>query len=425
MLDLRALRDHPDRFREALARRSPEAAADVDRALEADRRWRELTRQVEELRAEQNRGSKAVGAATGEERDRLIASLRDVSARLAGLEPELAVVEEELRAILVRMPNPPHPSVPVGETDEENEVVRTTGEPPSFPFQPRDHVDLGEALGIIDLERAARTSGARFAYLLGSAVWVQWAVVRYCLDKLTAKGFVPVVPPVLVREEAMFGTGFLPADEAQIYVTREDELYLVGTSEVSLASFHQGEILEPERLPARYMGYSTCFRREAGAYGKDLRGIFRTHQFDKVEMFSFTEPEASWDEHEFLLSCQEEIVSGLGLSYRVVNVCTGELGASAAKKYDIEVWLPGQGRYREVTSCSNCTDFQARRLECRVRYPGGNRPAHTLNGTAAAVGRTLIALLENFQREDGSVTLPEPLQQYLPPDRWTLRPPGA
>jgi seryl-tRNA synthetase len=238
--------------------------------------------------------------------------------------------------------------------------------------------------------------------------------VRLCLDRLMAKGFVPVVPPVLVREEAMYGTGFLPTDEAQLYVTREDDLYLVGTSEVALAGLHQGEILDPETLPRRYVGFSTCFRREAGTHGKDTRGMFRVHQFDKVEMFSFTHPEGSWDEHEYLLSCEEEIVQALGLPYRVVNVCTGELGAAAAKKYDIEVWLPGQGRYRELTSCSNTTDYQARRLEARVRLQDGNRPMHTLNGTACAVGRTLIAIMENHQREDGSVVVPEVLQPYLP-----------
>jgi seryl-tRNA synthetase len=239
---------------------------------------------------------------------------------------------------------------------------------------------------------------------------------------LGPKGFVPVIPPVLVREEAMFGTGFLPTDEAQIYATRDDELYLVGTSEVPLAGLHQEEILDAESLPRRYVGYSTCFRREAGTYGKDTRGMFRVHQFDKVEMFSFVEPEASWEEHEFLLSCEEEIVGGLGLPYRVANVCTGELGASAAKKYDLEVWLPGQGRYRELTSCSNCTDYQARRLECRVRLPEGNQPVHTLNGTACAVGRMLIAILENFQRRDGSVEVPEVLHAYLPESAQVLSP---
>jgi seryl-tRNA synthetase len=425
VLDLKAIREDPERFRIALARRGDALAADVDRLLEADRRWRELTTRVEELRAEQNRGSRAVGEAAAEERDRLIAELRRVSEELGKLEPELDSAEEELQALVSRLPNPPHESVPEGETDDDNQLVREVGTPPSFPFEPKDHVELGQALGVIDLERAARTSGTRFAYLFGGAVWVQWALVRYCLDQLTAKGFVPVVPPVLVREEAMYGTGFLPTDEAQLYVTREDDLYLVGTSEVALAALHQDEILDPESLPRRYVGYSTCFRREAGAHGKDTRGIFRVHQFDKVEMFSFCEPDASWEEHEFLLYCEEELLAGVGLPYRVMNVCTGELGASAAKKYDIEVWLPGQDRYRELTSCSNTTDYQARRLEVRARYPDANRHVHTLNGTACAVGRMLIALLENFQDQAGSVALPEALHQYLPPDQWTLRTPGA
>ena len=421
MLDLKALREDPEAFRSGLRRRSPALAGDVDRLLGLDRERRELTTQVEELRAEQNRGSKAVGSATAEDRDRVIASLREVSERLGDLEPRLDRADEEVRALLATLPNVPHESVPEGETDEDNTLVRSVGDPPELGFEVRDHVDLGTALGIVDLERAARVSGARFTYLLGEAVLLQWALVRYCLDRLIPKGFVPVVPPVLVREEAMYGTGFFPTDEAQIYATRDDDLYLVGTSEVPLAGLHQGELLDSASLPRRYVGYSTCFRREAGAYGKDTRGIFRVHQFDKVEMFSFTEPEASWDEHELLLSCEEELVQGLGLPYRVMNVCTGELGASAAKKYDIEVWLPGQQRYRELTSCSNTTDYQARRLECRVRGPDGNRPLHTLNGTACAVGRTLIAILENHQQEDGSVLVPDVLHPYLPEEHRVLR----
>jgi seryl-tRNA synthetase len=414
VLDLGAVRDDPDPVRRALARRSPALVGDLDRLLDVDKERRELVARVEELRAEQNRGSKAVGSASSDERERLIESLREVSERLKELEPRLGEAEEERQRLLDRIPNPPHDSVPEGETDEDNQLIREVGDPPSFDFPPKDHVDLGEALGVLDLERASRLSGARFAYVLGGGVLLQWALVRYCLDRLMPDGFMPVVPPVMVREEALYGTGFLPTDEAMIYATRDDELYLVGTSEVSLAGIHQGELLDPATLPRRYTGYSTCFRREAGAYGKDTRGIFRVHQFDKVEMFSFTEPEASWEEHEFLLSRQEELISGLGLPYRVMNVCTGELGASAAKKYDIEVWLPGQRRYRELTSCSNTTDYQARRLRCRVRYPDGNRAAHTLNGTACAVGRTLIALLENFQRRDGTVEVPEILHPYLP-----------
>jgi seryl-tRNA synthetase len=424
VLDLKSIREDPETFRRALARRSPALAEDLDRALELDRERRELTQQVEEQRAEQNRGSKAIGAAKGEERERLIAEVRRASERLEELEPRLARVEEELKSLLARLPNTPHQSVPQGESDEDNELLRTVGEPAELGFEPRDHVDLGELLGIIDLERAARVSGARFAYLLDAAVLLQWALVRYCLDVLVEKDFTPVIPPVLVREEAMYGTGFLPTDEAQIYATRDDNLYLVGTSEVPLAGLHQGEILDADSLPRRYVGYSTCFRREAGAYGRDTRGIFRVHQFDKVEMFSFVEPDASWDEHEFLLSCEEELLKGLGIPYRVMNVCTGELGASAAKKYDLEAWLPGQGAYRELTSCSNTTDYQARRLECRIRYQGGNRPVHTLNGTACAVGRTLIAILENFQREDGSVEVPVALHPYLPERYRVLSPAG-
>jgi seryl-tRNA synthetase len=424
VLDLKAIREDPEAFRRALARRSPALGEDLDAALALDRERRELTGKVEELRAQQNRGSKAVGAAQGEERERLIAEVRQASEQLEQMEPKLAEVEEQLKALLDRLPNPPHASVPQGETDEDNELMREVGGPPSFGFEVRDHVDLGEALGIIDLERAARVSGARFAYLLDGAVLLQWALVRYCLDYLLDKGFIPVIPPVLVREEAMYGTGFLPTDEAQIYATRDDDLYLVGTSEVPLAGLHQGEMLDPSSLPRRYVGYSTCFRREAGAYGRDTRGIFRVHQFDKVEMFSFVEPDTSWEEHEFLLSCEEELLQGLGIPYRVMNVCTGELGASAAKKYDLEAWLPGQDAYRELTSCSNTTDYQARRLECRVRYEGGNRPAHTLNGTACAVGRTLIAILENNQREDGSVAVPEALHPHLP-ERYHVLMPGS
>jgi seryl-tRNA synthetase len=422
VLDLKAIREDPDRFRSALARRAPALVDDLDRLLELDRSRRELTTRVEELRAEQNRGSKAIGAAQGDDRDRLIAAVREASEKLGELEPGLDSIEEQARDLLARIPNPPHESVPEGATDEDNELLREVGEPPAFSFEAKDHVDLGTSLGIIDLERAARVSGARFTYLLGDAVLLQWALVRYCLDHLMAKGFEPVVPPVLVREEAMYGTGFLPTDEAQIYATRDDDLYLVGTSEVPLAGLHQSELLDAGALPRRYVGYSTCFRREAGAYGKDTRGIFRVHQFDKVEMFSFTEPDGSLEEHEFLLSCEEELVGGLDVPYRVMNVCTGELGASAAKKYDLEVWLPGQERYRELTSCSNTTDYQARRLECRVRYEEGNRPAHTLNGTACAVGRTLIAILENHQRGDGSVAIPEALHPYLPERSRVLEP---
>jgi seryl-tRNA synthetase len=356
-----------------------------------------------------------VGSAEStEERRAVIERLRAVSDELKKLEPELARLDDELATLAERLPNVPDRSVPDGESDDDNVEIRRWGEPQTLDFEAKDHLDLGEALGIIDVGRAARTSGTRFAYLTADAVLIQFALVQHALGFALERGLVPVVPPVLVRREAMFGTGFLPTDEAQIYVTRDDELYLVGTSEVPLAALHMGEILEPELLPRRYLGYSTCFRREAGSHGKDTRGIFRVHQFDKLEMFSFVLPEESLHEHERLLGWEEEFVQSLDIPYRVVNVCTGELGASAAKKYDIEAWFPAQRRYREITSTSNTTDYQARRLECRVRLPDGNRPVHTLNGTLCAIGRTLAALLENGQREDGSVELPESLRRHLP-----------
>ncbi|HVL91324.1 MAG TPA: serine--tRNA ligase, partial [Actinomycetota bacterium] len=273
-------------------------------------------------------------------------------------------------------------------------------------------LQIGETLDMIDVERGARTSGSRFAYIKGQLALLEFALVRYAMGTLVDKGFTPVVPPVLVRREAMEGTGFLPTDEAQIYKLPEDDLYLVGTSEVPLAALHQDEYLPVEALPLRYAGFSTCFRREAGTYGKDTRGIFRVHQFDKVEMFSFTTPEQSWEEHEFLLSVEEGILKELQIPYRVMNIAAGDLGQPAAKKYDVEAWMPGQAAYREVTSCSNCTDYQARRLNCRIKTESGPQFVHTLNGTAIAVGRMLIAIMENNQREDGSVHVPHVLVPY-------------
>jgi seryl-tRNA synthetase len=422
MLDIKRIREDPEFYRTALARR--DLAANVDELLTADTRRRELTTRVEELRAEQNKASKAIGAATGDEKQRLIEQVAAVSVELKELEPQLDDAAAALTALLAATPNVPHDSAPDGFTDEDAvEVRRNHEDPPAFDFEIRDHATLGELLGVLDTERGARTSGSRFVYLLGDIVLLQFALVRSALDILVDKGFLPVIPPVLVREEAMYGTGFLPADEAQIYTVAEDELFLVGTAEVPLAALHMDEILEEGDLPIRYAGYSTCFRREAGTYGKDMGGMFRVHQFDKVEMFSFTTPEASWDEHEFLVSVEETVIGKLELPYRVVNVAAGDLGGSAAKKYDIEVWLPGQQRYRELTSCSNTTDYQARRLHTRVRRADGKPEIlHTLNGTATAIGRTLIAILENHQRSDGSVEVPEHLWQYLPERARILRP---
>ena len=416
MLDVRLIRREPEAVRAALARRGPDVAAVVDTVLELDARRRELLPSLEAIRAEQNAASKEIGAAKqrGEDAADTIAAMEDVAARGRALSDEVAGVERELDAALASLPNLPDPSAP-----DSDEVVREVGE---SGREGRDHLELAGPM--IDMETAARVSGSRFAYLKGDLVMVEFALVRWALEKLRGRGFEPVVPPVLVREGPLYGTGFLPDTEQQIYSLPDDDLFLVGTSEVPLASLHANETINDDRLPLRYAGFSTCFRREAGAAGKDTRGIFRVHQFDKVEMFSFVRPEESADEHERLLAIEEEILGELEIPYRVVNIAVDELGASAAKKYDLEAWLPGQGRYRELTSCSNTTDFQARRLEARWRPEAGGKPEvlHTLNGTAVAVGRTLIALLENGQQEDGSVRFPRALVEAGAPE--TLGPHG-
>jgi seryl-tRNA synthetase len=411
VLDLKLIRADPDAARAALGRRGPEATAGLDRALELDARRRELLPELEGLRGEQNEANTRISSAPDPDaREREIAAMREVAGRVKELERALSDVEEELQQALAPLPNLPDPSAAPGPEDE---LVRTVGEPPAFAFEPRDHLDLAGSR--IDMERAARLSGARFAYLKGDLVLVELALVRWTLEILSAHGFQPVIPPVLVREQALYGTGFLPDTEQQLYELPEDDLYLLGTSEVALASLHDGEILDAEALPLRYAGFSPCFRREAGAAGKDTRGIFRVHQFDKVEMFSFVAPVDSAAEHERILAIEEQILQALELPYRVVNVAVTDLGNSAAKKYDCEAWLPSYGAYRELTSCSNTTDYQARRLNVRVRAERGTEPPHTLNGTAVAVGRTLVALLENGQQADGSVQLPEVLAPYGAP----------
>jgi seryl-tRNA synthetase len=400
--------------RAALARRG--AADGLDRLIELDEESRRRRTEVESIRAERTVASKAIGDAkrTGQDSAAAEAQARELGDRLAAEESELREVESRRDADLLLLPNLGEDAAPDGGEDDAVEL-RTVGMPQQFPFAARDHVDLGTAAGVIDLERAARTSGARFVYLLGPLVRLQLALVSFAMDLLESTGFTPVIPPVLVREEAMYGTGFFPTDRASIYRTADDDLYLVGTSEVALAALHQDEILEGDALPLRYVGMSSCFRREAGAAGKDTRGMFRVHQFDKVEMFSFCHPESSQREHQLILSLQERILQALDLPYRVVDIAVGDLGASAARKFDCEAWMPGQERYREVTSASNCTDYQARRLRTRFRSGKTTEPVHTLNGTAIALGRTMIAILENHQREDGSVAIPMPLLQYGAP----------
>ena len=416
MLDLRLIRREPDAVRAALARRGPELAERVDRLVELDTVWRTAQQEVEALRAEQKTASEQVARGKREQRDvsEQLDRLKSLSAEVKALGERAKSAETELQELLVTLPNLPDPAA----AEPEDEVLRKVGEiPERLLVEGRDHLELAGAM--IDMERGARLSGSRFAYLRGDLVMLELALVQWTMARLRGHGFEPVIPPVLVREQALYGTGMLPDTEQQIYHLPEDDLYLAGTSEVALASLHAGEILDADDLPLRYAGFSPCFRREAGAAGKDTRGIFRVHQFDKVEMFSFVEPSASADEHERLLAIEEEIMGLLEIPYRVVNIAVNDLGASAAKKYDIEAWLPGQARYRELTSTSNTTDFQARRLEIRVRPPGERaKPEvlHTLNGTAVAVGRTIIALLENGQREDGSVAIPKVLVPFGAPE---------
>jgi seryl-tRNA synthetase len=381
----------------------------LDEALELDERRRAILPELEELRRRKNEASKRIGELkrAGEDASEAIEEVGRVSARERELDGELRELEERRAAAVAALPNLPDETAPA-----EDEVLREEGEPGRTG---RDHVEL---LGPhLDLEAGARVAGSRFAYLKGPLVRLELALVQWALTLLEEKGFTPVVPPVLVREQALFGTGMLPDTEQQIYRVPDDELYLAGTSEVPLASLHSGEIIGPGRLPLRYAGFSSCFRREAGAAGKDTQGIFRVHQFDKVEMFAFVEPDESKPEHERLLAIEEEILRTLDIPYRVVNIAVDDLGHSAAKKYDLEAWLPGQGRFRELTSCSNTTGYQARRLDIRHRPEEGASPrhVHTLNGTAVAVGRTIIAIAENHQREDGTVALPTVLHPYGAP----------
>jgi len=419
MLDLKLIRSEPERVKTALARRG--AAEQVDELLGLDARRRQLLPEVENAQAERKTLSKQIGEAkqAGGDAEALMATVQELKERIESGKAELEKVEANLDRIAVSLPNLPDPDAPEGVSEEDAVTLREVGERPEFDFEPRDHLEIGTELGLIDMEAGARLSGSRFAYLKGDLVLLELALVRFAIELVREQGHEPVVPPVLVREEALVGTGFLPEAREQIYEIPKDELFLTGTSEVALAGLHAGQILDPGALPIRYCGFSTCFRREAGAAGRDTRGIFRVHQFDKVEMFSFVEPSASAEEHERLLAIEESILTALEIPYRVVNVAAGDLGAPAAKKYDCEAWIPSQQRYRELTSCSNTTDYQARRLGCRYRPAEGEAPqvVHTLNGTAVAVGRTIIALIENRQEREGGFSLPNILHQYGSPER--------
>jgi len=399
VIDLRAARNDPERFRAAVARKGASDA--FDELLAADARWRELVPQVDELRARQKVSGRPTPAQVEE--------LKRVKEDLRGLEEELDAADAARNELLLRVPNPPHESVPDGDSEEDAVEVRRVGEPPDLT-DPKGHLELGR----FDMDRAARISGSRFGYFVGDVARIAFALYRLALDRLVASGFTPVLPPVLVRDVAMYGTGWFPTEEHNIYAVTGDDLYLVGTSEVPVGGLHLQEILEAEELPVRYVAFSTCFRREAGAAGKDTRGMFRVHQFNKVEQFVLCRPDESWDEHERLLANTEAIVQTLGLPYRVVTLPAGDISAASAKTYDVELWFSSQERYRETASISNTTDYQTRRLQIRYRGAKGLEPVHTLNGTAA-VDRMVLALLETYQREDGSVEVPTSLVELGAP----------
>ena len=417
MLDIKLIRNDPEFVRAALRRRGAHAEAALDKLLELDRARRELLVGAEERRGLRNQVSEEIAKLKRDKQDASdkIEAMREVGEQIKQIEAQLKDVEPALEEELLQVPNLAEASAPEGG-EEDSVVLHTWGVPREFSFTPLDHLDLATPRDMIDMERGARASGSRFAYLKGDLVFLQFALVQFALRKLASKGFRPVVPPVLVRDEAMYGTGFFPTDMQQVYRVEADGLNLVGTSEVPLAALHMDEILDEADLPVRYVGYSSCFRREAGAAGKDTRGIFRVHQFDKMEMFSFCAPDKSREEHDFMRSIEEELLQELGLPYRALNVAAGDLGAPAAKKYDLEAWLPTQERYREVTSCSNCTDYQARRLKVRAKGDKGSPYlVHTLNGTVVALGRTMIAIMENYQTEEGRVEVPAVLRQFMPP----------
>lgn len=414
MLDTKFIRENPERVKEEIKRRNMKI--DLDSFLSLDEKKRESMQKVEALRSQQNEASEQMSKGRNEE---LIVKMQKIKIEIGEIEPELKDLEEKTRTILFALPNITHESVPIGPDESGNVVVRTVGEKPKFDFQPKEHFDIDSVKDLIDSERGVRVSGSRFWYLKGDLARLEFAMMQYAFNFYANKGLTPMIVPMLVREEAMYGTGFFPADANEIYRVNadEDELFLVGTAEVALAAYHMNEILDLKAGAKQYMGYSSCFRREAGTYGKDMKGMLRGHQFNKIEMFVFCKPEESWDWHEKLLQYAEEFLQSLGLCYQVLNMCTGDIGAPNAKKYDIETWLPGQNGFRETNSCSNDTDFQARRLNCRYTDDQGKKQfVHTINNTGTS-DRPLIAILENYQQEDGSVIVPEVLRGIFGKDR--------
>jgi len=413
MLDINFIRQNPEKVKEACEKK--QVKLDVNRILELDKKKRELLVKSENLKAEQNKISKHLLAGRqGKADEQSISKAKEIKEEIKRIEPDFKNIEAELNNLLLLVPNIPFDDVPVGKDDSENVVLRQVGRAPKFDFPAKDYMQLGQKLDLIDTERASKVAGARFGYLKRELALLEFALVNLVLDTVKKEGFIPVIPPVMLKEEMARGTGYFEAtDKNEAYFLPEDKMYLVGTAEQSMAAMHANEILEVKDLPKRYVAFSTCFRREAGSYGKDTKGILRVHQFDKVEMVIFSKPEDSKKEHQLLLSIEEQLVKALDLPYQVVNICTGDLGRPAAAKYDIEAWLPSENKYRETHSTSNCTDFQARRLNIRYRDKSGKLNfVHTLNGTAFAIGRILIMIVENYQQKDGSIKVPKVLQKY-------------
>ena len=412
MIDIDLFRKNPEIFKAEIKKRNMQI--DVDADIEADKERRKLITAVDEFRAKKNENSKKMPKLSGEEKIQVISDMKKINDELESLESSLEKANSEFMERMSLYPNISHSSTPVGKNEKDNIPVFFWGEKPSFNFTPKNHAELGRNLDILDDERGAKVSGARFVYIKNEAVFLEFALIQYVLNILYAKGFVPVIPPVLVKEKAMYGTGFLPAEKTQYYKTELDDLYLIGTAEVPLCSYHADDTLDIKDLPSKYCGFSTCFRREAGSYGKDMGGMFRVHQFDKIEMFIFSHPENSWRDYEFLKATLEEVFQGLKIHYRILNMCTGDIGSPNAKKFDLEAWLPGQNAYRELASCSNDTDFQSRRLNIKYKDENSSRGlVHTMNSTACAVGRTLIAIYENYQDKDGNIRIPDVLLPYM------------
>jgi len=407
MIDPKLLRQDPDLVRRSLTRRG--SNLNLDALIKLESFARAALSNSEQLRSQQKDAGRRIASLSAEEKEQAIDEVAELAAAVKEATSKSEELAAEFRVAILDVPNLVADDAADGFTDEDSVEIKRLGEPST---EGAGHAVLGETLDIIDTVRGSKVSGARFGYLKGKGAILELSLVRWAMDHLVDAGFVPMIPPVMVREEALVGTGFFPEAREQVYEIPKDELFLVGTAEVPMAAYHADEIFTADELPSRYAGFSTCFRRESGTYGKDTAGIFRVHQFDKVEMFAFVTPEESGDEHDRLLEVEERLVSELELPYRVVNVAAGDLGASAVKKFDIEAWFPGEQRYREITSCSNTTDYQARRLRVRVRGDSGNRLVHTLNGTACAMGRTILAILENHQQPDGSVQIPEALRKY-------------